>query len=86
MVALDWTAHGGHQISSSGAYYQPGTDDEGLEEVGPVTWETGSYRLGGEARANNNNSASLRREQAAQAALSRLTKQEEQEMDEGCGS
>ncbi|KAI8331323.1 WLM domain-containing protein [Chlamydoabsidia padenii] len=85
VVALDWTAHGGHQISSSGAYYQP---DDQVDQGGTTTYETGSYRLGGGTLGGGEGvpSSTLRREHAAQAALSRLTKQEEQEMDEGCGS
>ncbi|CAO3597754.1 unnamed protein product [Absidia cylindrospora] len=85
VVALDWTAHGGHQMDSKAAYYQP---DEAYDDE--LTWEAGTYRLGGSSSSSKGGgdfaSAALRREQAAQAALSRLTKQEEQEMDEGCGS
>ncbi|ORZ25490.1 WLM domain-domain-containing protein [Absidia repens] len=90
VVALDWTAHGGHQIDSKHAYYQP--EEEYDDEQVSVTWEAGTYRLGGNGGQGSSSSrdglasAALRREQAAQAALSRLTKQEEQEMDEGCGS
>ncbi|KAI8092803.1 WLM domain-containing protein [Halteromyces radiatus] len=80
VVALDWTSHGGHQLSND-EYFQPEED----QVDGLVTWQAGSYRLGGKS-SSGIESAALRREQIANAALSRLTKQEEQEMDEGCGS
>ncbi|OBZ83710.1 hypothetical protein A0J61_08243 [Choanephora cucurbitarum] len=78
---LDWTAHGGHRLGQ-GDFYTP-TDDE--EE------EVGGY-VGGIRRLDGGNSEMLtdtpeaRRQRLAAAALSRLTKKEEQEMDEGCGS
>lgn len=53
-----------------------------------VTYEGGTYRLGAGSKSNTSaiSTPEARRQQMAQAALSRLTKQEEQEMDEGCGS
>lgn len=76
VVALDWTAHGGQRLVE-GDFYVPG-------ETVEVTWEGGSHRLGG----MNTSAADLeaRRQLASNAAMSRLTKQEEQELDEGCGS
>ncbi|KAF7725438.1 hypothetical protein EC973_009612 [Apophysomyces ossiformis] len=77
VVALDWTAHGGHRLSG-GVYYDPST------EAVAVAWEGGAYRLGGLNMSSQH--PETRRQLAAGAAMSRLTKQEEQELDEGCGS
>ncbi|KAG1053078.1 hypothetical protein G6F43_004815 [Rhizopus delemar] len=80
VVALDWTAHGGHSLGN-GDYYDPGEQ----EMTDDITYETGTYRLGGSS-GTQANSPEARRELLARATLSRLTKQEEKEMDEGCGS
>ncbi|KAG2219969.1 hypothetical protein INT45_002183 [Circinella minor] len=97
VVSLDWTAHGANTLSSGSSFYQPMDDDEYEDEITGVTWEGGSYRLGngtGKKSMNKDSSSSvatisdvaLQRELRAKAAAARLTKQEEQELDEGCGS
>ncbi|KAI7852310.1 WLM domain-containing protein [Circinella umbellata] len=96
VVSLDWTAHGANTLSSGSSFYQPMDDDEYEDEITGVTWEGGSYRLGnGTGKKNINKGSSsvatmsdvaLQRELRAKAAAARLTKQEEQELDEGCGS
>ncbi|KAL0084058.1 WLM domain-containing protein [Phycomyces blakesleeanus] len=75
VVALDWTAHGGRSLDNE-AYYDPEEREEG------TSWESGTYRLGG-SRSTPDLS---QRELIARAASGRLTKKEEQEMDNGCGS
>ncbi|KAI8087827.1 WLM domain-containing protein [Gilbertella persicaria] len=77
VIRLDWTAHGAHQLGS-GDFYQPLEKQEDIEEA-PV------YRLGGNS-GQLLDTPEARRQKMAAAALSRLTKKEEQEMDEGCGS
>lgn len=86
VVSLDWSAHGGHSLGSGSDYYHPDDEDEEMEN--DVTYEAGTYRLGAGSKSNTTaiNTPELKRQQLAQAALSRLTKQEEEEMDEGCGS
>ncbi|RCH81884.1 hypothetical protein CU097_000453, partial [Rhizopus azygosporus] len=81
VVALDWTAHGGHSLGN-GSYYNP-EEEEVMDDVG---YEAGTYRLGGSSVAVLDNDPEARRQLLARATLSRLTKQEEKEMDEGCGS
>ncbi|KAG1175465.1 hypothetical protein G6F70_004084 [Rhizopus microsporus] len=81
VVALDWTAHGGHSLGN-GSYYNP-EEEEVMDDVG---YEAGTYRLGGSSVAALDNDPEARRQLLARATLSRLTKQEEKEMDEGCGS
>lgn len=83
VVNLDWTAYGAHTLGQ-GDYYNP-EEDEDMEN--DVTYEAGTYRLGaGSKSAVTANTPEGRRQLMERAALSRLTKQEEQEMDEGCGS
>ncbi|CAO3644799.1 unnamed protein product [Cunninghamella blakesleeana] len=85
VVNMDWSAHGGHLLNKNGSYYQPDEDEN--EENSAITWEAGVYRLGGSQTSQDIGlSIESRRELIARAALSRLTKEEEQEMDEGCGS
>jgi hypothetical protein len=85
VVNLDWTAHGAHTLGQAGDYYNPEEDDEDMEN--DVTYESGIYRLGAGSKSNiTANTPEARRELMERAALSRLTKKEEQEMDEGCGS
>lgn len=85
VVNLDWTAHGGRNLGQ-GDFYNPEGDEED-EMENDVTYESGTYRLGAGTKAIEAlNTPEARRQQMAQAALSRLTKKEEQEMDEGCGS
>ncbi|KAI9027613.1 WLM domain-containing protein [Phycomyces nitens] len=74
VIALDWTAHGGRALDNE-SYYDP-------EEKETVSWEAGTYRLGGKSSTQELS----QRELMAKAASGRLTKQEEQEMDNGCGS
>ncbi|KAI8071074.1 WLM domain-containing protein [Gongronella butleri] len=81
VVQLDWTARG--RMLQQGAFAPGSMDDEEIDSSA-VTWETGSYRLGGRELAPQTY-AELR-ERMARAATWRLTKEEEQEMDEGCGS
>jgi hypothetical protein len=84
VVALDWSAHGAKSLGG-GDYYEPEVEDEDLEN--DVTYESGTYRLGAGSKSTVDlNSLEARRQRMAQAAMSRLTKKEEQEMDEGCGS
>ncbi|KAI9278932.1 WLM domain-containing protein [Phascolomyces articulosus] len=96
VISLDWTAHGAHALSSAGSssFYQPvDNDNEYEDEITGVTWEGGSYRLGGKSGgietttidSNTGDSITLQRELRARAAAARLTKQDEQELDEGCG-
>lgn len=82
VVSLDWTAHGGHALnaSGSGAFYEPEDINDSF-----TTWEGGSYRLGGGVKSTPLSPAEAR-ELRARAAAARLTQQEEQELDEGCGS
>lgn len=82
---MDWSAHGGHSLGGD-SYYQPVEEDEEMEN--DITYEGGTYRLGAGSKSNTSQiiTPEERRQQIARAALSRLTKQEEQEMDEGCGS
>ena len=97
VVSLDWTAHGANTLSSGSSFYQPMDDDDEYEdEITGVTWEGGSYRLGnGTGKKSSKNSSTsitaigdvtLQRELRAKAAAARLTKHEEHELDEGCGS
>lgn len=81
VVSLDWTAHGGHSLGS-GDFYDPG--DERMADG--TSYEAGTYRLGGGSKFIKEENPETRREIMAKATLSRLTKQEEKEMDEGCGS
>lgn len=85
VVSLDWTAHGGHALSASGGgFYEPEYIDDAF-----TTWEGGSYRLGGGGgglKTTSSLSPAEARELRARAAAARLTQQEEQELDEGCGS
>lgn len=89
VVNLDWTAHGAKTLGN-GDFYTPQDDDEDEEMENDVTYESGAYRLGaGPSKSTidiTSNTAEARRQRMAQAAMSRLTKKEEQEMDEGCGS
>jgi hypothetical protein len=78
VVSLDWTAHGAH-VLGHGDFYEP--DDDDIDQG--TSYEAGTYRLGG---TNKELSPEERRERMANAATSRLTKKEEQEMDNGCGS
>ena len=85
VVNLDWTAHGAKTLGQ-GEFYNPESDEEDYLE-NDTTYESGTYRLGaGIKAAKGLNTPEARRQRMAQAALSRLTKKEEQEMDEGCGS
>ncbi|KAI9317603.1 WLM domain-containing protein [Dichotomocladium elegans] len=77
VVSLDWTAHGGH-VLSSGSYYDADNDVDNAY----ISYEAGAYRLGGNSSPVSTDARELR----AIAAVARLTKQEEQELDEGCGS
>ncbi|KAI7894831.1 WLM domain-containing protein [Mucor mucedo] len=83
VVNLDWTAHGANTLGH-GEFYTP----EGEEDMeSDVLYEAGTYRLGAGSKSTTGlDTPEARRQRAAQAALSRLTKKEEQEMDEGCGS
>lgn len=82
VVNLDWTAHGAHTLGH-GEFYTP--EEEEMEN--DVLYEAGTYRLGAGSKSTTSlDTPEARRQRAAQAALSRLTKKEEQEMDEGCGS
>ncbi|KAI8142670.1 WLM domain-containing protein [Fennellomyces sp. T-0311] len=82
VIALDWTAHGAHALSSGSSFYQP--DDGDVDTMDDVSWQGGTYRLGGGGDGNSSMDAALQRELRAKAAATRLTKQEEQELDEGC--
>ncbi|GAA5798671.1 hypothetical protein HPULCUR_004076 [Helicostylum pulchrum] len=83
VVSLDWTAHGAKTLGQ-GQFYTP---EEEEEMENDVSYESGTYRLGaGKKSTINLDTPELRRQRIAQAAQSRLTKKEEQEMDEGCGS
>lgn len=82
---LDWTAHGGHKLDAGGAFYDPG---EAGDDTAPQ-YQGGTFRLGGSSSSSNSQmplTPELQRELRAKAAMARLTKQEEQELDEGCGS
>lgn len=83
---LDWTAHGGHKLDAGGAFYDPG---EAGDDTAPQ-YQGGTFRLGGSSSSSSNSqmplTPELQRELRAKAAMARLTKQEEQELDEGCGS
>ncbi|KAI9247065.1 WLM domain-containing protein [Sporodiniella umbellata] len=81
VISLDWTAHGGHALGE-GDFYNP----EGEEVADSSSYEAGTYKLGGKGLLLKGESIESRRERIANATLSRLTKQEEKEMDEGCGS
>ncbi|KAI9473448.1 MAG: WLM domain-containing protein [Benjaminiella poitrasii] len=85
VVSLDWTAHGAHTLSS-GDYYNPINEEEELEN--DITYEAGTYKLGSNSSniSDTMNTPETRRQRLAAAALSRLTKKEEKELDEGCGS
>ncbi|KAI9489856.1 WLM domain-containing protein [Zychaea mexicana] len=86
VIALDWTAHGAQALSSGSKFHQP-VDEDYDDEITGVSWEGGSYRLGGGGgKSVQNSDVALQRELRARAAATRLTKQEEQELDEGCGS
>lgn len=87
VVHLDWTAHGAKSLGQGEDYYNPEDDDD--DEYGnDVLYESGTYRLGAGSKSDSNQALTpeQRRQRLATAALSRLTKKEEQEMDEGCGS
>ncbi|KAK4518974.1 uncharacterized protein ATC70_009201 [Mucor velutinosus] len=86
VVNLDWTAHGAKSLGGVD-YYNPEDEDE--DAYGnDVLYESGTYRLGAGAKSESSQllTPEQRRQRLATAALSRLTKKEEQEMDEGCGS
>ncbi|KAI7906382.1 WLM domain-containing protein [Cokeromyces recurvatus] len=86
VVRLDWTAHGAHTLSDD--IYKNPVDDEAFIENN-VTYEAGTYRLGSSSNnseLNSVNTPKTRRQILAAAALSRLTRKEEKELDEGCGS
>lgn len=90
VVNLDWTAHGAKTLGN-GDFYTPQDDDDDEDMENDVTYESGAYRLGaGSSKSTTiditSNTPEARRQRMAQAAMSRLTKKEEQEMDEGCGS
>ncbi|ORX54952.1 WLM-domain-containing protein [Hesseltinella vesiculosa] len=76
VITMDVT-FGGRTLQAVGPHFEP----EEEEETGLAS---GSHRLGGQGTIPI--SIAERRERAVQAAMYRLTKQEEQEMDEGCGS
>ncbi|KAI7885778.1 WLM-domain-containing protein [Lichtheimia hyalospora FSU 10163] len=81
VVTLDWTAHGGHALNANGAdFYEP----EDINDSYTTSWQGGSYRLGGGLKTTL--SSAEARELRARAAAARLTQQEEQELDQGCGS
>ncbi|KAI8327316.1 WLM domain-containing protein [Blakeslea trispora] len=82
VISLDWTAHGGHRLGQ-GDFYTPIEIEEEEETGGYIG---GVRRLGGNSSDILVDTPEMRRERLASAALSRLTKKEEQEMDEGCGS
>ncbi|KAI8989438.1 WLM domain-containing protein [Pilobolus umbonatus] len=82
VISLDWTAHGGHTLDHN-SYYNP--QDEEDDDIDHPSYEAGVYRLGGTSDKKSDDIES-RRAQLARAAISRLTKKEEKEMDEGCGS
>ncbi|KAI9306870.1 WLM domain-containing protein [Cunninghamella echinulata] len=87
VVNLDWSARDGHQLSTGVSYYQPIEDEDEESENPAITWEAGAFRLGGSQSTQGIEAdRELRRDIMAKAALSRLTKEEEREMDEGCGS
>lgn len=74
---MDWTASGGNKISND-EFYNPPEE----EKVDEKAWKGGSFILGG----NSDRSKTLpKRELLAEAALIRLTKEEEK-LNEGCGS
>ncbi|KAI8639431.1 WLM domain-containing protein [Parasitella parasitica] len=85
VVNLDWTAQGAHRLGGRD-YYDPEDDENGYEN--DVLYESGTYRLGAGSKSDSNQATTpeQQRQKLAAAALSRLTKKEEQEMDEGCGS
>ncbi|CAG8452806.1 852_t:CDS:2 [Acaulospora morrowiae] len=76
VLSMDWTASGGHKLSNSD-FYNPLEGD-----VNSNVYEGGIFKLGGDSTRT---SSLPRRELLAEAALIRLTK-EEQELNEGCGS
>lgn len=82
---LDWTAHGGHSVVSGGEFYNP-VEGGSVDEGGSVTYESGTYVLGGGRTQGETGVDDVRqmREKIVEAALLRLTK-EEVEMLEGCG-
>ena len=74
---MDWTASGGHKTSNEEFYNPP--EEEKIDEK---AWQGGTFILGG----NSDRSKSLsKRELLAEAALIRLTKEEE-ELSKSCGS
>ncbi|CAB4473114.1 uncharacterized protein OCT59_028345 [Rhizophagus irregularis] len=77
VVNLDWTASGGNKISN-GEFYNPPEE----EKVDEKAWQGGSFILGG---SSDRSKTLSKRELLAEAALIRLTKEEE-ELNEGCGS
>ncbi|KAL7752515.1 hypothetical protein RI367_002049 [Sorochytrium milnesiophthora] len=80
VVSMDWAAQGGRALSAQ-VYYNPQEE----EEVEAQRFEGGVFRLGGSSSGTAGNVEVLsRRELLAQAALLRLSK-EEQEMVDGCG-
>ncbi|CEP18140.1 hypothetical protein [Parasitella parasitica] len=85
VVNLDWTAHGAHSLGG-GDYYNPEDDEDRIRS--DVLYESGIYRLGAGSKSDSSQAMTpeQQRQRLAAAALSRLTKKEEQEMDEGCGS
>lgn len=87
VVNLDWTAHGANSLGG-GDYYNPVDDGDEDEYGNDVLYETGTYRLGAGSKSDLSQvlTPEQRRQRLAAAAMSRLTKKEEQEMDEGCGS
>ncbi|KAI8979746.1 WLM domain-containing protein [Mycotypha africana] len=88
VVNLDWTANGGHVLSREN-FYSPDDAEDDMIDNG-VTYEAGAYKLGAETSTKTPqdqlSTPEDKRARLAAAAMSRLTKQEEQEMDEGCGS
>ncbi|GAN08704.1 WLM-domain-containing protein [Mucor ambiguus] len=87
VVNLDWTAHGAKSLGG-GDYYNPEDEDNEDAYGNDVLYESGTYRLGAGSKSESGQTLTpeQRRQRLATAALSRLTKKEEQEMDEGCGS
>ncbi|CAG8579640.1 13655_t:CDS:2, partial [Acaulospora colombiana] len=76
VVSMDWTVSKGHKISNDEYYNPPEDTDE--DEL----YEGGTFMLGGDPTRTKNLPM---RELLAEAALIRLTK-EEQELNDGCGS
>jgi hypothetical protein len=74
LVELDWAASKGHKLSNDEFYNPPEVDEK--------SWQGGTFVLGG----NSDRSKLLsKRELLAEAALNRLTKEEE-ELSKNCGS